>query len=82
MKTLSKLIGMVALILLSIPSQAANELIYGVKNEYTLMGFLGGGVFLLFSCILALIFLLYKVLPMLLKKGMEQQQKEREAEAV
>jgi len=61
--------------LLSLPTQAADELIKGVKNDYVLMGMLGGGVLLLFVCILTLAFFLYTMLPILLRKQIEQEKK-------
>lgn len=75
MKYLYKLSLAALFMLLSLPSQAADELIKGVKNEYVLMSLLGGGVILLFVCILTLAFFLYTMLPTLLRKKFEKEGK-------
>ena len=76
MRPFLKLSLFAMMLLTSIPSQAADELITGVKNEYVLMGFLGIGIFLLFVCILTMAYFLYTMIPTLLKKKYEQEQKE------
>ena len=61
---------MLALLLSSQPAQAAEQLIYGVADEWVLIGVLAGGVLILFCCILALAFMLYKAVPMLVERNM------------
>ena len=59
---------MLALLLSSQPALAAESLIYGISDEWVLIGVLAGGVLILFCCILALAFMLYKAVPMLVER--------------
>lgn len=73
MKYFQKLIVLVLLSLLTVPVQAADELISGVKNEYVLMGALGIGILLLVLCILTIAFFLYTMIPAILRKQIEME---------
>ena len=68
MNYFKKILLAVLLLVLSLPSKAANELIEGVRNEYTLMYALAIGSALLLVCLLTLMYMLAKAFPMLLKK--------------
>jgi hypothetical protein len=68
-KHLYTIIGMLLLLLSNTPAFAAEELVPGISNEWVLIGLLSGGVFILFSCILALAFMLYKAVPMLVARN-------------
>jgi hypothetical protein len=73
MQNLFKIIGTLLLLAICLPTHGADELVEGVQNEHTLMLFLGVGVLLLFSCVMALIFMLYQTLPTLLKEKFEKE---------
>ena len=72
-----KIFLFLCLLIISLPSYGAGEFIEGVKNEHTLMIFLGVGVLLLFSCVMALIFMLHQTLPAILKEKFEKEKNEK-----
>jgi len=75
MKRIYKFGLVMTLILSQLPAQAADELITGVKNEYVLMGVLGTGILLLFISILTLAYMLHRMLPSVLRKRIEMENK-------
>lgn len=64
-KHVHTLLALIALVGMSQPALAADELMTGVSNEWVLISLLGGGILLLFICIMALAFMLYKAVPIL-----------------
>ncbi len=82
MKALAKrsLIGAVALTLGSPAVATAKPLIEGVSDEWLLISILIGGVIMLFACIIALTYMLYKSVPILVEKQQKEKEKKQQQE--
>lgn len=74
MKTLSKksILGVLLLTLGSPVVANAEPLLAPLSDKWLLISILGGGVLMLFACILALTYLLYKSVPILVEKQIQK----------
>lgn len=65
---MKRIIGMLML-LIGAPSLAqAEPLMAGISDQWLLIYILAGGVIMLFACIIALTYMLYKSIPLLVEK--------------